>query len=92
MNCGIEPLSVQVGRSTCGPGGVQPAVVQRATPSAPKPRARPHVVPTRVTAGLADGDRYDRRAGLVAALGALFVVAAGAGVADYRRRLARSGR
>jgi len=89
---GLDALSVQVGRSTCGPGGVRPAVVQRATPSTPRPRARPHVVPTRVTAGLADGQRHDGRGDLLAALGALFLVASGAGFADYRRRLTRSGR
>jgi hypothetical protein len=50
------------------------------------------VVPTRVTAGLADGDRHDGRRDLLAALGALSLVATGAGYADYRRRLARSGR
>ena len=89
---GLDALSVQVGRSTCGPGAVRPAVVQRATPSTPRPRARPHVVPTRVTAGLADGQRHDGRGDLLAALGALFLVASGAGFADYRRRLTRSGR
>ncbi len=89
---GLEPLSVQVGRSTCGPDGVRPAVVRHRTPSAPKPRSAPHVVPTRVTAGLAEGDRQDRTGGLLAAFGGLFVVATGAGLADYRRRLARSGR
>ena len=89
---GLEPLSVQVGRSSCGPGGVRPAVVERAAPASPKARARPHVVPTRVTAGLADGDRHDGRSDLLAALGALLLVATGAGYADYRRRLARSGR
>jgi hypothetical protein len=50
------------------------------------------VVPTRVTAGLADGGRHDRTADLPAAFGALFLVASGAGLTDYRRRLARSGR
>jgi hypothetical protein len=67
-------------------------VVERAAPASPKARARPHVVPTRVTAGLADGDRHDGRSDLLAALGALSLVATGAGYADYRRRLARSGR
>jgi hypothetical protein len=89
---GLEPLSVQVGRSSCGPGGVRPAVVERAAPASPKARARPHVVPTRVTAGLADGVRHDGGSDLLAALGALSLVATGAGYADYRRRLARSGR
>lgn len=89
---GLEPLSVQVGRSICGPSGVRPAVVRHRTPSAPKPRSAPHVVPTRVTAGLADADQHDRTGDLLAAFGALFLVATGAGLADYRRRLARSGR
>jgi hypothetical protein len=89
---GLQPLSVQVGRSICGPGGVRPSVVRHRTPSAPKPRSAPHVVPTRVTAGLADADRPDRTGDLLAAFGALFLVATGAGLADYRRRLARAGR
>jgi hypothetical protein len=50
------------------------------------------VVPTRVTAGLANGDPHDRTGDLLAAFGALLLVATGAGLADYRRRLARSGR
>jgi hypothetical protein len=89
---GLEPLSVQVGRSTCGPGGVRPAVIRHQTPSAPKPRSAPQVVPTRVTAGLADGDQHDRTDDLLAAFGALFLLATGAGLVDYRRRLVRSGR
>ncbi|WP_137293623.1 hypothetical protein [Nocardioides dongxiaopingii] len=88
---GFEPLALEVGRSTCGPGGrvVAPPVEQ--TPSA-EPRPEP-TVPTSVPAGLdgvpaaapADGAAGGRGTG--PALLALGVLALAAGLASYRHVL-----
>ena len=82
---GLQPLSVQLGRSTCGPDDRVVAPVVR-----PRPAAQRHtpawkqVVPRRVTAGLAHGDEHTP---LVLTLGGLLVLAAGAGALDFRRHL-----
>ncbi len=88
---GMEALTLEVGRSTCGPSGR----IADTPPPAPKPRPAPDV-PTSVPAGLdhvsgvaggpaADGSVNDRWATITLAL--LAGVAATAGVAAYRRAL-----
>ena len=88
---GPQPLSVQLGRSTCGPSD-RIAPVARAKPvTAPQaPHRKKQVVPRRVTAGLAHADAPgDGHRPLVLTLGGLLVLAAGAGALDFRRHLRR---
>ncbi|QWZ06750.1 hypothetical protein KRR39_14520 [Nocardioides panacis] len=86
---GMQALSLQVGRSTCGPGGqIAPAVVEQ-QPAPPRAVPRARVLPTRVTAGLAGDDSSFDRGQLLLAVGALLTVAVGAGALDLRRQLRR---
>jgi hypothetical protein len=86
---GPQPLSVRLGSSTCGPGDrVAPVARPRPVARLQAPARRP-VVPRRVTAGLAHGEDHT---GLLLTLGGLLVLAAGAGVVDFRRHLGRGRR
>jgi hypothetical protein len=86
---GMQALSLQVGRSTCGPGGqITPAVAEQ-QPAPPRAAPKPRVLPTRVTAGLAGDDSSFDRGQLLLAFGALLTVAVGAGALDLRRQLRR---
>lgn len=100
---GLQPLALQVGRSTCGPND-RVAPVARPRPVA-HPVARPQApakpaLPRRVTAGLAHGgasagaaaQEPSGRTRLVLTLGGLLVLAAGAGALDFRRHLGRGRR
>ena len=85
----MQALSLQVGRSTCGPGGqIAPAVAEQ-QPAPPRAAPKPRVLPTRVTAGLAGDDSSFDRGQLLLAVGALLTVAVGAGALDARRQLRR---
>lgn len=90
---GGDALRLEVGKSTCGPNGrvAAPAVVAPDPTPTPKPTpvVKPAKVPTAVPAGLADASRPDDGFSLfaTASLGGLLLLAAGAGVATYRRSL-----
>ncbi len=83
---GIEPLSIAIGRTACGPSG-RVAVPGSPAP-APAPTTPPPTVPTSVPAGLAAAPASPADSGSTVALGALAVallVAGATGMASYRR-------
>lgn len=87
---GPPPLSVQLGRSTCGPSDRIAPIARTKPVTAPKPTAKKQVLPRRVTAGLAHAESPDGgHRPLVLTLGGLLVLAAGAGALDFRRHLRR---
>lgn len=91
---GPQPLSVQLGRSTCGPSDRIAPVARTKPGTAPKaPAKKKQVLPRRVTAGLANADSpHGGHGPLVLTLGGLLVLAAGAGALDFRRHLGRGRR
>ena len=94
---GPQPLSLRLGRSTCGPNDRVVAPVARARPAVRPEASARHVVPRRVTTGLAhvhaaSGQGGPGRGRLVLTLGGLLVLAVGAGALDFRRHLARGPR
>jgi hypothetical protein len=86
---GMQALSLQVGRSTCGPGDRIAPTVAVEQPAPPRAAPKTRVLPTRVTAGLAGDDTSFSRGRLLLAVGALLTVAVGAGALDLRRQLRR---
>lgn len=90
---GVDLLSLEIGRSACGPSGRVAAPPTTTPTPEPEPEPGPNV-PTRVPAGLAeaaptaatsDGSVNDHVA--TGALAVLGLLACGAGVAAYRRVL-----
>ncbi len=91
---GVQALSLQIGESTCGPSGAlapPPAAQPQPAPKAPTARQAPRSAPpVVVTAG---AQTADTGSGLGTpgslALAGLLVLAAGTGLAGFRRSLGR---
>ncbi len=91
---GVEALSLQIGESTCGPSGSVAATPNPQPQPAPKaPPARPRAQPAPPVVVTAGAESADQGGGLGTtgslALGGLVVLAAGTGVAGFRRSLGR---
>ncbi len=89
----VQTLNLQIGESTCGPSGTlaPPAASPQPLPKVPTARKAPRPAPPVVVTAGAETDTTDGGLGTTGslALGGLLVLAAGSGVAGFRRSLGR---